>query len=681
MTSDDGSRLWIGEPDASISVGGEPEKIQAASLDLAALGANEIKLATVEGVVSFAHSSAGDGLQMQIISGTNEIDVVGESAATKSAANPESSSRARNRPSRGCSERPTTAHGIAACRRKRFGSSGCANSRGGTAATSIAELQRKAAPRTPTTLSVNLEGTVLAANADGSTVIFQDETATTLLELPPNKSSESAGQRIRITGPVQVNGGSVSARASALIDNDGVHSPLEKSAAIYLRRGKHPIQVAWFNAFGETVLDVGLRGPGLEGQSIPVAMLSHASPKAGAGGVEFLPGLEYRSYEGAFQRVADSANAQLVRRGTAEKISNTVATRLENVALDFRGFVEIPQDGEYLFSLKSDDGSVLFVGEATANIEATGSTVVPVPKSVTPRQLLTDRQENFWASVEGVISYIEEQPASARLEITSSSGRMQVEVNEPLDVAPAALINSRVRVAGICQTALSLDGQRVAGSLQTPSFQQVEILQATPRMWSSHPAVPISSLLKAQPRHGDSLTRISAKIHHMGGNSLALAEDESGQINVDISRLGPTPDDVWVGLIGQVVRRGSQDIFAAIVSRTVTADDDLDALRLLTTIDEVKSLSRKEADRGYPVKARGTVTALMDEGFFFQDSTRSIYVEYKNPTRTPTARNAAIVGKSREPLSRCLPRTFARKRPSALALARCPIRCGRVGIS
>ena len=38
---------------------------------------------------------------------------------------------------------------------------------------------------------------------------------------------------------------------------------------------------------------------------------------------------------------------------------------------------------------------------------------------------------------------------------------------------------------------------------------------------------------------------------------------------------------------------------------------------------------QKEADRGYPVKARGTVTALMDGGFFFQDSTRSIYVEYK----------------------------------------------------
>ncbi|MGZ5544011.1 MAG: response regulator, partial [Limisphaerales bacterium] len=276
----------------------------------------------------------------------------------------------------------------------------------------------------------------------------------------------------------------------------------------------------------------------------------------------------------------------------------------------------------------SDDGSAMWLDDSSSAIQATGSAVVPPPRAVIPRQLLPGAQENFWASVEGTVSYVESNSEGTTLEISSSSGRMQIEVHEPLDVTSAALMNCRVRVTGICQTAMTLDGQRIAGSLQTPSFRQVEIVQATPRLWADYRAVQISSIPKTSARDTNQLVRITAKVHHQGGNSLALAEDESGQINADISRLGSIPDNVWVGLVGKVARKGDSDVFVAIVSRTIAANEDLETLRLLTTIDEVKSLSRKEADRGYPVKVRGIVTALMDVGFFLQDSTRSIYVEY-----------------------------------------------------
>jgi signal transduction histidine kinase/CheY-like chemotaxis protein len=179
-----------------------------------------------------------------------------------------------------------------------------------------------------------------------------------------------------------------------------------------------------------------------------------------------------------------------------------------------------------------------------------------------------------------------------------------------------------------------MDGQRVAGRLKTPGFAQVEIIQATPRIWRDYKVVSIKSLAKNALEGPDQLARITVKLHHQGGDSLALAEDESGHIDMDISRLGAVPDDTWVSVFGRRVRRGSKDVFVGIASRTVGANEDLDALRQLTTIDEVKSLSRKEADRGYPVKARGVITALMDAGFFFQDSTRSIFVEYKTPPGT-----------------------------------------------
>jgi signal transduction histidine kinase/CheY-like chemotaxis protein len=457
-------------------------------------------------------------------------------------------------------------------------------------------------------------------------VVLQDESGTSLLELQPSERIASPGSRIQIDGPIAIDAHRLSARASALVDNDGVHSMAEKSATIYLRKGKHPIEAAWFNGLGNSGLEINYEGPDIPRQPISADALSHAKYNAATHAIDFVPGLEYVSYEGSFRRASDFWKLPPLAVGVATNFSIGFATRSDNVSLDFHGFIDIPRDGQYTFSIASDDGSLLFIDESSPVIEVTGSAIVPAPRAIAPRQWAPDDLENFWASVEGVVSYVDPQEKFAELELASSSGRMRVEIAEPLDVAPAALINCRVRVTGICETALTLDGQRVVGSLRAPSFRQVEILQATPRIWADQKVSPIGSLAKV-PK--DQLARITAKVHHEGGNSLAVAEDESGQVDIDISRLGNVPDDVWIAIIGRRTHKGANDILVGIVSRTLTANEDLETLRLLTTIDEVKSLSRKEADRGYPVKTRGVVTAIMDEGFFFQDSTRSIYVEYK----------------------------------------------------
>jgi signal transduction histidine kinase len=55
-------------------------------------------------------------------------------------------------------------------------------------------------------------------------------------------------------------------------------------------------------------------------------------------------------------------------------------------------------------------------------------------------------------------------------------------------------------------------------------------------------------------------------------------------------------------------------------------NDDAATLPLLTKVIQIMSLSRSEAQRGYPVKIHGVVTALAGTDFFVQDSTWSIYV-------------------------------------------------------
>ena len=58
-----------------------------------------------------------------------------------------------------------------------------------------------------------------------------------------------------------------------LIDNDGLHSSLEKRGAVALEKGLHPIAVAMFEQSGGFELDVAWSGPGLAKQRVPEAAL------------------------------------------------------------------------------------------------------------------------------------------------------------------------------------------------------------------------------------------------------------------------------------------------------------------------------------------------------------------------------------------------------------------------
>jgi signal transduction histidine kinase/DNA-binding response OmpR family regulator len=630
-TSDDGSQLWVGGPDVSLTVTGQRSVPEMTRLDGAALKGGEVVLATLEGIVTFAHLNSSGRLEMRVASGTNEITALIDSVHSSI---PPIFSHVR---AGGVAHRIFYAGGgasevellVADARDLQILSRPPPRLK--PLAKNIAELRKLAEARIPTTAPARLDGTILAANADGSKIIFQDETGTTLLEVSASATPESAGRRIRIEGAISALPNLLSARASALIDNDGVHAHSEKSASVFLRKGKIPIELGWFNAFGEASLEVAYEGPSLTRQTIPASALWHLAGN-GSRTTDFLPGLEFTAHEGEFQRLDDFLAQPPTTNGVADDFTIQPALLHDNIALRFRGFIEIPRDGRYVFSLASDDGSVLLLDQSLPTVEFTGPAAIPAARMVAARQLLSDKQENFWAAVEGIVCYIDAQEDLTHLEIASSSGRMQVEIHEATDLSAAALLNAHVRVAGICETAQTLDGQRVVGLLRAPSFRQVEIIEATGRIWSDHRVTPISSLVNATARSSDPVVRIAAKVHHEGGeggDALAVARDETGEIYLDVSRMVHIPDDAWMELIARRMRRGSSEILVGIVSRKLTGNEDLDTLRLLTTIDEIKSLSRAEAGRGYPVKARGVITASMPEGFFLQDSTRSIYVECK----------------------------------------------------
>ena len=73
-------------------------------------------------------------------------------------------------------------------------------------------------------------------------------------------------------------------------------------------------------------------------------------------------GVNYTYYEGEFQRVADLAKAKPVKSGTMPEPSIAGATLADHFGYVFTGYIDVPADGVYEFIVRSDDGSVLYIG-------------------------------------------------------------------------------------------------------------------------------------------------------------------------------------------------------------------------------------------------------------------------------------------------------------------------------
>ncbi|MBP3256548.1 MAG: hypothetical protein J6M23_00905 [Bacteroidales bacterium] len=71
-------------------------------------------------------------------------------------------------------------------------------------------------------------------------------------------------------------------------------------------------------------------------------------------------GLRYTYAEGDFMSVVPMLNTPVKARGIAPVLSTGMKLREDHFGLVFKGLVKVPEDGLYLLSLASDDGSKLF---------------------------------------------------------------------------------------------------------------------------------------------------------------------------------------------------------------------------------------------------------------------------------------------------------------------------------
>jgi parallel beta-helix repeat protein len=73
-------------------------------------------------------------------------------------------------------------------------------------------------------------------------------------------------------------------------------------------------------------------------------------------------GLDYKYYEGSWSNIPNYDALTPNKTGTVGSLDLSIRNRDENFGVSFKGYVNIPADGQYTFYTTSDDGSKLLIG-------------------------------------------------------------------------------------------------------------------------------------------------------------------------------------------------------------------------------------------------------------------------------------------------------------------------------
>jgi hypothetical protein len=77
------------------------------------------------------------------------------------------------------------------------------------------------------------------------------------------------------------------------------------------------------------------------------------------------PGVEWKTYEGAFPWVPDLEALKSAASGIAAHPDLAVRPRDNNIGMLFSGYLKVPKDGEYVLRLQADTGALLRIHDAT----------------------------------------------------------------------------------------------------------------------------------------------------------------------------------------------------------------------------------------------------------------------------------------------------------------------------
>src|ERR1017187_2034084 len=132
-----------------------------------------------------------------------------------------------------------------------------------------------------------------------------------------------------------------------------------------------------------------------------------------------------------------------VKTGVARNFDLSVKTENKNVARRFSGWLEIPRDGNYTFSVASSGGSQLFLG--LPRIQLLGATELPAPRHFAPGEIWPTDLKSSWAETEGQVTFVNRKGlAGLQMGLSAETRRLRVDIADGAGILPETLLGSRV---------------------------------------------------------------------------------------------------------------------------------------------------------------------------------------------------------------------------------------------
>lgn len=352
-------------------------------------------------------------------------------------------------------------------------SAGMAPAQAAPTITNLAQLAALQIPGQEMTGDLALEGTVFGCDTEAGVMILESHGAAELLEVEGLKQEFKPGDRIRLecrSASCIASDYGIHLDAVPLLNNDGGHGSMTVAAEKFFPAGRYPLRLEWFNQYGELDLNASAAAPGPD----------PASGKTPGPPTNLLHAVSAVCFEGLWYQLPNFQLLHPVRTGVVTNFDPGFRTRDEMVGICFDGYFEAPRPGKYAFSLRSDDGSRLWIGEAGVAVTKLSGGAPPAAPPAALNEPVRDWTERRLAALEGRVDFVSRHGKGLEFEICSGQNSASVGVADAGSLEPADLLNAYVRVSGVAQGVLADNRQPGLGRLAAASFRELAILQSPP---------------------------------------------------------------------------------------------------------------------------------------------------------------------------------------------------------
>ena len=185
-----------------------------------------------------------------------------------------------------------------------------------------------------------------------------------------------------------------------------------------------------------------------------------------------------------------------------------------------------------------------------ARYRVLGRAPLPPPRKLHLGDLLSTREDSQWVQLEGIVQDVEPDHDRVKLDLASEGRRLLVVLMDPAGLDRVHLIDTKVRIAGVCASTFNLNNQLVGVWLAVPTSRQINVEEWPLADPFSAPVWPISSLMAFTVRNTSGhWVRVQGIVTLQGPRGVFIQDGRQGLYIPSLPKAPLQPGD-FVDVVG-----------------------------------------------------------------------------------------------------------------------------------